>query len=491
MGFSQFLTIIRVRAALVLAVMLLAGATAAAVTQMLPKRYLATASVVVDPNVVQATGSAAGSRPDEFMSTHLDIVANPAVAARVLDALGLESRQGIGELLSGSSLMNTVRQLTSLLFEDDGQGAAAMSPRDWIADRLLRNLTVKANRDSRMIRITYAAPDPEFSAAVANAFAQSYLDTVRQLQVGPAKEYAQSFEEPLKNLQRDLEQAEAKFAKFQQAKGIVTTDERMDLESARLNDLSSQVIAAQSLSYESEARQRQLRDYLARGGGDGPAEVMTSPVVQQLKQSVSDREAKLAELSRRAGPNHPQYRAAVTELEGLKTQLSEQTRSAAQGLLTSGGVASQREGALRAAMEQQRRKVLGLKTDRNTLAMLAREVDSARQAYEAAVQRVTQSRVTSTAGQTSATVVHSATAPLNPASPRPTLNIAVGLAAGLVLGIGLALYRESVDGYVRSEQDMIEILGAPVLAVLLPKGGKRNVRYLQGPNIHSLPNRSG
>jgi hypothetical protein len=60
-----------------------------------------------------------------------------------------------------------------------------------------------------------------------------------------------------------------------------------------------------------------------------------------------------------------------------------------------------------------------------------------------------------------------------------------------VLGIGLALYRESVDGYVRSEQDMIEILGAPVLAVLLPKGGKRNVRYLQGPNIHSLPNRSG
>ena len=492
MGFAQFLTIIRMRAALILAVMLLAGAAAAVVTQMLPKRYLATASVVVDPNVTQTTGtSAGGSRPDEFMSTHLDIVANPSVAARVSDSLGLENRQGIGELLSGSSLMNAVRQLTSLLIDDDEQGAAAMSPRDWIADRLLRNLTVKANRDSRMIRITYVAPDPEFAAAVANAFARSYLDTIHQLQVGPAKEYAQSFEEPLKKLQRDLEQAEAKFAKFQQQKGIVATDERMDLESARLNDLSSQVVAAQSLSYESEARQRQLRDYLARGGGDGPAEVMTSPVVQQLKQSVSDREAKLAELSRRVGPNHPQYRAAVTELEGLKAQLSEQTRSAAQGLLTSGGVASQREGALRAAMEQQRRKVLGLKTDRNTLAMLAREVDGARQAYEAAVQRVTQSRVTSTAGQTSATVVHSATPPLNPSSPRPTLNIAIGLAAGLVLGIGLALYRESVDGYVRSERDVIEILGAPVLAVLLPKGGKRNVRYLQGPNIHSLPNRSG
>ncbi|HET9405243.1 MAG TPA: GNVR domain-containing protein [Burkholderiales bacterium] len=491
MSFTQFLTILRVRAALILVVVLLAGAAAALVTQALPERYLATASVVIDPNVTQAAGGASSGRPDEFMSTHLDLVANPAVAAGVSDALGLENRPGIGVLLSGSSLMRALLQLTAMLPDSEGQDSAAMSPRDWIADRLLRNLTVRANRDSRIIRITYAAPDPNFAAEVANAFARSYLDTVRQLQVGPAQEYAQSFEEPIKNLKRDLEQAEAKFARFQQQKGIVATDERMDLESARLNDLSSQVVAAQSLSYESEARQRQLRDYLARGGGDGPAEIMSSPVVQQLKQSVSDREAKLAELSKRIGPNHPQHRAAVTELEGLKAQLSEQTRAAAQGLLTSGGVASQREGALRAAMEQQRRRVLALKSDRNTLAMLAREVDGARQAYEAAVQRVTQSRVTSHAGQTSATVVNSATPPMNPASPKPALNLAIGLAAGLVLGIGLALYRESVDGYVRSERDVIEILGAPVLAVLLPRGGRRDIRALQGPNVLSLPHRPG
>jgi len=491
MSFTQLLTVIRARAALILTVMLLGVMTAGAVTLMMPKRYLSTASVVVDPNVVQAAAnaSAASGKPDEFMSTHLDLVANPAVAGRVSEALGLERRSDIGALLSGSSLMLNVRQVLALVVANEPEDDK--DPREWIIDRLLRNLTIKANRDSRLIKITYSAPDPDFAAAVSNAFARGYLETIRQLQVGPAKEYAESFEGPLKELQRNLEQAEAKFAKFQQEKGIVATDERLDLESSRLNDLSSQVVAAQSLSYESEAKQRQLREFLARGGGEGPAEVTTSPVVQQLRQSVSDREAKLAELSKRAGPNHPLYRSAVTELEGLKAQLNEQTRSAAQGLLTSGNVASQREGALRSALEQQRSKVMRLKTDRNALAMLAREVDSAKQSYDAALQRVTQSRTTSHAGQTAATVVDAATPPTRPASPKPTLNLAIGLAAGLVLGIGLALYREGIDGLVRTERDIVEMLGVPVLAVLLPRGSKRNVRYLRRPDVHALPRGSG
>ncbi len=487
MSFSRFLTILRARAALVLAVVALAGIVGGAVTLAMPKRYLATASLVVDPNVAQA---AAGSgRPEEFMSTHLDLVGSPAVAAKVSGALGLERRPDVGALLSGSSLLHSLRQLARLLIES-GEAEPAMDPRDWIIERLQRNLAVRSNRDSRLIRVTYAAPDPVFAADAANAFARSYLDTLHRLQVGPAKEHAESFEEPLRKLQGNLEAAEAKFARFQQEKGIVASDERLDLENARLNDLSSQLVAAQSLSYESQARQRQLRDFLARGGGDAPAEVAASPVVQQLLQSVSDREAKLAELSRRAGPNHPQHRAAVTELNGLKSQLNEQMRSAAQGLMESGGVASQREGALRGALNEQRKRVLGLKSDRNTLAILAREVDGARQAYEAALQRVTQARTASHAGQTSGTVIHPAVAPRGPASPRPALNMAVALAAGFVLGVGLALYRENVDEFVRTERDIIEIMGAPVLAVLLPGTRRRGARALRGSNIHSLPNRA-
>jgi capsular polysaccharide biosynthesis protein len=66
--------------------------------------------------------------------------------------------------------------------------------------------------------------------------------------------------------------------------------------------------------------------------------------------------------------------------------------------------------------------------------------------------------------------------------------MAIALVAGLALGIGFALFSETVNRYVRSEQDIIEIIGVPVLAVLVPKlGGKQNVRALKSPALYSLP----
>jgi uncharacterized protein involved in exopolysaccharide biosynthesis len=177
--------------------------------------------------------------------------------------------------------------------------------------------------------------------------------------------------------------------------------------------------------------------------------------------------------------------AASTELEGLRGRLKEEMRMAAQGVLTSSGVAPEREGSLRAAVEQQRTRVLGLKNTRNQLAVLMREAEGARQAHDAAVLRFNQTRMAGEVAQANGTVVHPASAPTRPASPRPALNIALALALGLAAGVGLALYREAVDGYVRSARDIVEILGVPVFAVLAPK--TRGTRYLERSNVYALP----
>ncbi|HKA38137.1 MAG TPA: GNVR domain-containing protein [Burkholderiales bacterium] len=491
MSFGQFLTVLRARSALILMVLIIALGAGVGVTLLLPKRYDATAIVVVDQ--AAAASSSAGTnapaaRMEDVMSTHLDIIASPAVALRVTEMLDLANNPDVGALLAESRLLSLVwRPISQLLaLAEEGSEEEELDLKDWMINRLLRNLEVRAKRDSQLIRITYSGPDGEFSATVANAFVKSYLEIIRRLQADPAKENARQFDEQIKGLKQALEQSEAKLAKFQQAKGIIATDERMDLENTRLSEMSAQLAVAQSQSYESQARQRQLREFLAGGKGEAPSEVSSSPVVQQLKQSVSEREAKLAELAKRVGPNHPQYVAASTELEGLRGRLREEMRMAAQGVLTSSGVAPEREGSLRAAVEQQRTKVLRLKNVRNDLAVLMREADSAKQAYDSAVQRFNQTRMASEVAQASGTVVHPADTPTRPTSPKPSLNIALALALGLAVGIGIALYREAVDGYVRSTRDIVEVLGVPVFAVLAPKG-RGNMRLLERPKVYALP----
>jgi chain length determinant protein EpsF len=414
----------------------------------------------------------------------------------VVEALQLENNPRAKELLAGSGPLAELRERIAVvqqgilsLLPGEGPDSRQLSVKDWMADRLLRELRLKTNRDSRLIRVNYTSPDPEFSAAVSNAFVKAYLDTVVQLKVKPARQTTQWFDEQTKEFKRNLEQAEAKLAKFQQEKGIVASDERLDVETGRLAELSAQLAMAQSLSYESLARRRQLRDFLASGGrGEAPSEVATSPVIQQLKAGVAEREAKLSELSKRVGRNHPQFQAATTELEQLRSQLNQEIRTAARSMITSTGVAPQREGALRGALEQQRGKVLKLKSDRNELAGLMREVENAQRAYTAAAQRYTQTKMESEVDQASASVVDSAVVPVKPSSPNVTLNMTVALALGLAVGLGIALFLETVNRFVRSEQDIVEIIGVPVLAVLSPKTGSRqNVRYLQGPNIRALP----
>ena len=501
MHFSQFLTILRARSSLILLVVFCALFMGALVTIVMPKRYEAVASVMVDPKGADSVWAARNAAPgfgdklDSVVSTHLDVLGSPAVALNAVELLKLETNPNAMALLNGSGPLATLLEwksavmdwLSSLLpgAEDEER---QMSLKDWMADRLLRNMRPKANRDSRLIRITYSSSDPEFSAAAANAFARAYQETMLQLRVQPAKQTTKWFDEQVRDLKRNLEQAEAKLAKFQQSKGIVATDERMDLENSRLADLSTQLSLAQSQSYESQAKERQIRDFMTGRSNDPPPEVVTSSLVQQLRANVADREARMGDLAKRVGPNHPQYQSAANELKQLKQQLREAMRSAAQSALAGTGVAGEREGSLRAALERQRSRVLHLKGERNELAALVRDVDNAQRAYNTGVERMTQTRMDSQVDQSSESIVYSATVPTKPESPSKTLNMAIALVAGLAFGIGFALFSETVNRYVRSEQDIVEIIGVPVLAVLVPKlGGRQNVRALKSPTLYSLP----
>jgi chain length determinant protein EpsF len=486
---QQLVRILRAHAGTLLMVAILVASLAAGVMTVLPKRYKATATVLVEPETRDSAGAAGGGpagRAEEVVSTHSDILASTAVAQAVVEALGLEQRRDAPALLADPSLGSVVRRTARILFPAEEQ-AETEDLRVWMAGRLQRNLELKSNRDSRVIHVTYTAPDPQFAAAAANAFVEAYRQTVRDLNVRPVQEDSRLYDQQMAQLRQRLESAEAELTRFQQEKGIVASDERLDVETARLNELSGQLAVAQAQAVESAAKERRLREFLARPGAQPPAEIVGAPVVQQLQQRIAESEAEFSELARRRGPNHPQRRAAETKLQQLRAELGQAMQRMTHSLLASSQVGPEREAAARGAFERQRNRVLGLKSARDRLAALAREVEEARRAYLAASERLARSRIASEAGRANTSLVHGAVAPISPFGPSPMLVVALAFAGGLAIGIGVALAREASDGRIRCERDVLE-LGAPVLAVLLPRRvGGQKVRRLRGPNVYALP----
>lgn len=63
-------------------------------------------------------------------------------------------------------------------------------------------------------------------------------------------------------------------------------------------------------------------------------------------------------------------------------------------------------------------------------------------------------------------VTRQAVAPTDPRTPIPAVNIALGLFAGLIAGLGLAGLREALDTTIKLETDVREVTGLPTLAMI-------------------------
>ncbi|KUO01750.1 polysaccharide biosynthesis tyrosine autokinase [Streptomyces resistomycificus] len=72
-----------------------------------------------------------------------------------------------------------------------------------------------------------------------------------------------------------------------------------------------------------------------------------------------------------------------------------------------------------------------------------------------------------------ASVVGGSEPPSTPTSPRPAVNVAIGLLAGIVVGVGGAVLRQSLDTTLRSADDVRTRLGLTTLGVVPPPGGPR------------------
>lgn len=450
MKFQQVLLILRARYRVIIAALLLIVAASIVINLLMPKKYQASTTLVVnykgaDPvsGAMMPSGMISG-----YMATQGDIIQSKTVALGVVDALRL------AEL---STVQRDFQQAT------EGRGDI----RDWLAELLLRNVNVVPARESSVITITFTGTDPAFAAAVANAFAAEYQKTSIQLKVQPLKQASAYFNEQLRELRDKLEQAQTRLSTYQQDNGLVSVDQRLDVETARLNELSSQLVLVQSQAADAASRQN-----TARGVAGESPDVVANPLVQNLKASLTQAEARLSDLAQRLGANHPQYQGAKADVEKQRAELAVQMNITYGSL---GGVARnvrQRQAQLEAAVAAQKARILELNSARDKLAILARDVDSAQRTYDAASARFSQTSIEGNANQTDVAVLSPALAPTRPSSPRMLLNVFVAILFGTGFGMGLALLLEMIDRRVHSADDVLD-LQIPVLADWSRPNGKR------------------
>jgi chain length determinant protein EpsF len=442
MTLQQFLYILWARRKLVAYVLFSTIGLALIVSLVMPKQYKATTAVVVDvksPDPIAGIVLPGLTAPG-YMATQVDIIQSDRVAQRVVKLLKLDADPAVKEKWQEAT---------------DGKG----SLQSWLADLLQRKLDVKPSRESNVIEIDFSGSNAEFAAVAANAFAQAYIDTVIELRVEPARQYANWFDEQLKAQRERLEVAQKTLSDYQQKNGIVATDERLDYETQKLNDLSTQLTQTQAQGADLSSKQKS-------GSSDTLPEVIQSPLINDLKSQIAKLESKLKELSGNLGVNHPQYKNSAAELAELRARLRSETNLIANSINSAGRVSHTKEGEILAAIEAQKTKLLELRKQRDEISVLLRDVDSAQKSFDAVSQRMTQTKMESQSVQTNVSILNPAVEPLKPSKPRVLINMLVAAFLGTLMGISFALMAELSQRRIRSLDDMIQVLDLPLLVEL-------------------------
>ncbi|HYN11062.1 MAG TPA: chain length determinant protein EpsF [Burkholderiales bacterium] len=459
MDLNQFLLALRARRKVFVMALLATIVTAVAVALIMPKKYVAQTTLVVDARDEQAITPARAvsiSARVAYLATQLELIQSGRVATQVARDLKLAQRPELREA-----------------FEKDTGGVGPIDA--WIGAELLQKLKVLSSA-SNLITVEFSWSDPKFAADVANGFAQAYLGVSLELRNRPTREAAEWFDEQLNGMRKRIVQAQNTLTAYQKKKGIVAADERLDIESARLSGIATQLLAARNTTYEAQARHKQAAELVASGGSpDALPEVMSSPAIIAVKADLARAESLLQTASADLGPNHPVYQRHAAEVQALRDKLTNEMKKVVATLGNAMQQSQKREVELQAALDAQQASIMQAKDVRVELAAMTRDVDNAQRTYDAVLARSMTTRIESRAKQGDVALLTPAIEPATPAHPKVPLIAGLSVVLGLMLAAMMVYALETLDRRVRSRSDLESRLAVPSLGRLSrwqPMGGR-------------------
>jgi len=441
-------------------------AVALITTLLATPRYTATASVqieqeaerVLDTQDVQPVASYQDA--DRFLRTQIDILSSRAMAISVAERL---------------KLFGSARFYTSMGSRPaaPGQGVqTASANREQTLSLLRKNLQVVLPRSSRVVEISFESADPKLSADIANAYSTNFISGNLQRKYNSSS-YAREFlAQQLVEAKARLEESERAQNQYARAAGIIAprnTGGNGD-QGASGQSVTTASLLQTNIAYNTAKAARIGAEQRWRSAADGPAmnipEVLSNPAIQDLVRQRATKAAELQSQSAMHRDDFPSVREAQSQLNELDAQVQSLARSIRTSLRDEYRTALRQEQVLSGQVGGLKDETLGEQDRSVRLNILAREVETNRTIYDGLLQRFKEVSAAAGVASNNISIIDTADPPLNPTSPRLSINLIFGMVAGLVLAALLVYLREEIDDAVRSPIDIERKLDLPVLGTI-------------------------
>ncbi len=440
--------------------------------------YQATARLQIDPESsrvvpfqeVAGSEMAGGWFMENYMWTQTENLKGFDTALRVVQRLDLVENEAFNQKTNPGALkaakksvMNLARLPLTMGKQESSTSEKPQVDREAsLANKLQGGVNAQPIRNTRLIEVSYRAPDAQLAAEIANTLSEEFIEENLEGKYDATTRASDFLRVQLEGLQIQVEQTEQELLDYAQRNNIVNLSERETIARKRLADLSDEFTAAETDLIT--ARSRYEAGNLA-GGGQFPG-TLKSEALLRLEQRLSEAKSELASFSNRYGPEWPAVKETRLEIEELETQLSVERRRALVGARQEFEMAQDRHDRLEQAVADQRAIVDKLNERSIQYNILQREVDSNKELYEGLLQRLKEAGVAAGLRSSNIRVADRAKVPGSRSTPKRARTLTLALILGLFVGTGAVFLVEALDNTLKTSDDVTQHLGLPVLGVI-------------------------
>jgi len=376
----------------------------------------------------------------EAIATHVRALTSSDLALKVIGDLDLAAKPEFNSARVERGPFGQLLQLLGLVGPRPGQ-----SEEDRVLAAYYDALRVYQIKDTRGIMIEFLSADPKLAAQAANDLAQLYRDDLAQRAVLESSDARAKLAPQIQKLAEEVAQAEAEVTRFRgQANIFDGGRDKATLNEQQLTELTGELTKAATARAEAEARAREARDIVARGGAETLSDVQRSQLVPRLVEQRVRVERQIAELSATLLPAHPRMKQLYADLAGLNRQINAEVEKIVQGLERDAKVAALREDGIRRRIEEAKKRVVSSGSDEVKLRALESLAKSKRAEFERVQSQLEAARTTSDAGAVPVEVqiVSRARPSSEKAWPKVGMMSLLAVTATLLLSLAFVVTRE-------------------------------------------------
>lgn len=380
-----------------------------------------------------------------------------------LDGVGVEGRDQDYlvtqyKKLQSRTLIEAV--ISKLNLDKDERYAQALDK----VSAVMEDYTIAPVRLSRLVEVKAEHPNPKVAMDMANTLVDIFIQQNLDQRIKKSVDAWKWLKVEAETLEKNVKEADDAVHKFRETKRMIslTETENVVVQSlkqakARLDETAGSAASAQKIWDEVKLQAEQGKSL------DSIPQVAQSPIIQQIRKELADREAYLAGLLKVYKDKWPEVIQTREQIAERRKSLEVESKRIYDSIRLQVAQEKAKETSARAEFEKAEKETYALGALRGEYDALTRKAESSKELYNLVLTKMKETDLTSKDRMQNMMINDEADMPLQPIKPKKTLILLFGMVVGMGAALGLAFFINYLDDSIKSQDDVETYLRLPFL----------------------------